>query len=297
MARTGTADTLGTAEGALLGRAAHTLHADRPVLDDPWAVFLLDPSLQAIVRSPAPDLAAAQRADFDAMPLLAVNIGSLCYAEDVVDQAVERGVDQYVVLGAGFDSFALRRDDLAGRIQVFEIDHPDVQALKRERIANADRTPAALPIFVPVDFETMGLEEGLSRTEFDPNRPSVFSWMNTLPYLTAEATTTTLRAIRALAAPDSRLVLNYPAEVAHTPEQEAYLQTVAANVSRSGEPWQSRWTPEAFEALLAESGFAVVEHATERDLETRYFAGRADGMRPGVPARLIVAKPQPSSSR
>jgi len=291
MAKTGSGESLGTAEGAVLGRASHALHADAPILDDTWAVRLLGPESQAEARDPESTARAVERAGFDPAPVLALNLGSLRYAEDEVDRCVRDGVAQYVILGAGFDTFALRRDDLRGRLRVYEVDYPDVQALKRARIQQADATPASVPTFVPVDFESTSLTQALETTSFDPTQPSVFSWMNTIPYLSESATEATLREVLGLAAPSSRIVLNYACDVPFTEEQIAYLQTLGGMVRESGEPMQSRWKPEGFEALLLDIGFSILEHVTEQDLTERYFEGRTDGLAPGVPARLITAAP------
>ena len=292
MAKTGAGGGLGTAEGAVMGRAAHALHADSPVLDDRWAIWLLDPATRAQVRDPAYAARPMEWGEFDAAPLFALNVGCLRYAEDQVERCVEGEIDQYVILGAGFDTFALRRGDLCDRLRVFEVDHPDVQALKRARIAEADATPDAMPTFVPVDFESTGLSEGLAATAFDPARRCVVSWMNTIPYLSESATEATLRELAGLMAPMSRIVLNYACDVPLSEEQRVYLQTLQGKVSQSGEPLRARWRPEAFEKLLAGFDFSVVEHATEQHLHARYFEGRADGLSPGVPARLIVAAAQ-----
>ncbi len=208
MARTGDEGSLGTAEGAVMGRAAHALHAESPILDDTWAVVLLSPASQALVREPEYAAKPIDWEGFDAAPLFALNVGNLRYAEDEVERCVRAGVEQYVILGAGFDTFALRRGDLCDRLRVYEVDHPDVQALKRERIERADATPDAMPTFVPVDFESTSLTDGLGATAFDPKRRSVFSWMNTIPYLSESATEATLREVVALTAPASRIVLN-----------------------------------------------------------------------------------------
>lgn len=289
MAKTGEAGSLGTAEGAVLGRAAHALHADPPILDDTWALLLLDEATQAAVRDPAYAIRPMAWGDFDSAPLFALNVGCLRYAEDEVERCAGAGTGQYVILGAGFDTFALRRGDLCDRLRVYEVDHPDVQALKRARIAQADATPDAMPTFVPVDFESTSLGEGLRATAFDPHRPCVVSWMNTIPYLSESATETTLRELAGLMAPSSRVVLNYACDVPLSEDQRAYLKTLEGKVSQSGEPLRARWRPEAFEKLLGSAGFSIVEHATERDLHSRYFEGRADGLAPGVPARLVVA--------
>jgi len=290
VAKTGDRDRLGTAEGAVLGRAAHALHAESPILDDTWAIELLEPSLQELVRDPAYEGNAMEWDGFDTSPLFALNVGSLRYAEDEVARCVAAGVDQYVILGAGFDTFALRRGAMADRLRVYEVDHPDVQRLKRERIERADATPEALPVFVPVDFESTSISDGLERSDFAPARRCVVSWMNTIPYLSAEATEATLRELSRLLCAGSRIVLNYGCDVPLTEDQARYLQGLQARVSQAGEPLRSGWTPEAFERLLGSAGFRVVEHANERDLHERYFEGRGDGLTPGVPARLVVAE-------
>ncbi|MFK7898123.1 MAG: class I SAM-dependent methyltransferase [Myxococcota bacterium] len=288
MSKVGDGEILGTAEGAVLGRAGHTLHAKPPVLNDTWAIELLGEKSRQEVRQPDHNRRAAERAGFDPQPILAIGIGSLRYAEDAAEAAAERGVAQYVILGAGFDTFALRRADLVDRLRVFEVDYPDVQTLKKERIAAAEPTPASLPHFVDVDFETQRLGERLSDSPFDASKPSLFSWMNTIPYVSEEGTAATLRELLGCMAPGSQLVLNYGSDVQLTSDQAEYLMTVAGNVSAQGEPMKSRWKPEAFEALVQEVGFEIVEHISEQDLIERYFKDREDGLRPGVPGRLMT---------
>lgn len=290
MAKTGDRDSLGTAEGAVLGRAAHALHAQSPVLDDTWAVELLESSLQAVVRDPAYANNSMEWDGFDTSPLFAVNVGSLRYAEDEVERCVRAGVEQYVILGAGFDTFALRRGAISAALRVYEVDHPDVQRLKRERIARAGRAPSAMPVFVPVDFESTSLSDGLAGSDFASVNRCVVSWMNTIPYLSASATQATLRELSEVMAAGSRVVLNYGCDVPLSGDQARYLQDLQSRVSQSGEPLRSGWKPDVFEALLGSLGFRVIEHATEGDLHARYFEGRSDGLTPGVPARLIVAE-------
>ena len=290
MAKTGNENSLGTAEGAVMGRATHALHADSPVLNDRWAIHLLDPATRLQIQNPEPSAGTNDWDDFDSAPLFALNVGSLRYAEDEVERCFRNGIRQYVILGAGFDTFALRRGDLCDELRVFEVDFPDVQTLKRKRIEQADAAPDAMPMFIPVDFETSSLAEALERSSFDPNGRVVFSWMNTIPYVSASAAESTLREIASLSAPATRIVLNYSCDVPLSETQIAYLKTLQGKVSQSGEPLQSRWKPEAFESMLSDLGFTVVEHATERHLHERYFEGRGDGLSPGVPARLIVAE-------
>jgi len=177
---------------------------------------------------------------------------------------------------------------MAGRLRVFEVDFPDVQALKRRRIEADEPAPAQIPTFVPVDFESMKVSDALPAAGFDPQRPSVWSWMNTIPYVTVEATEATLADLRTLMAPGSRLCLNYQGDVPLTEDQRAYLGRIGMTTEQGGEPWISKWRPERFEEVVTERGFRLLDHANEDELNERYFAGRTDGMYAAVPARLVT---------
>ncbi len=291
MARTGTASALGTAEQASLSRAAFSLHLDDPVLDDRWALELHTPGNQALARDADHFRRELAPGVSPMASIAALGIGALRHADDVVERCVrERGIRQYVVLGAGFDTFALRRGDLVERLRVFEVDHPDVQAVKRRRIEAARRTPAALPELVPVDFEVTRLGPALRASRFDPGAPAVFSWLNTLPYLTPSAIEATLAELGELAAPGSVLVVNHSTTAPPSPEQATRLAMLGEEVASRGEPFRSRFGDADFEALLARHGFAIVERLTEVELTARYFAGRDDGWAPGLPLRLISAE-------
>ena len=281
-------DTMSTAEAASRWRALQTLHLDPPAFVDDWAVLLLPDDERDELRGDT------GRAEFlsntRGWAMSGVGVGCLLFAEDVVLAAVESGVDQYVILGAGFDTFAMRHPELAGRLVTFEVDHPDVQRLKRQRLAAAPTSPV-LPHFVPVDFEVTLLSAQLLASPYDTTRPAVVSWLNTLPYLTPAAIESTLAELTNLTAPGSILVCNYPCkDVPITDEQRAVLRNNSANVAARGEPFQSRFTPDEFVALLAAHGFAVTDHLTDHDLNERYYANRTDGFRAGVPARIVTAR-------
>lgn len=284
----GMADGLSTAEAASRFRALQTMHLDPPAMIDDWAVLLLPEGEREALRGDAGRAElAARRGSF---AISGVGIGSLRFAEDEVLAAVEAGVDQYVVLGAGFDTFAMRHPELAGRLQVFEVDHPDVQALKRERLAAAPAV-ALMPEFVAVDFEVTTLGPELRASAFDPDRPAVVSWMNTLPYLSPDAIGATLAELAAVLAPTSALVCNYPCkDVPVSDAQRAVMQGLGANVAARGEPFRSRFRPDDFIALLADHSFVVDRHLTEHDINHRYFANRPDDFGAGVPARLVRAR-------
>jgi methyltransferase (TIGR00027 family) len=180
----------------------------------------------------------------------------------------------------------MRHGELARVLRVFEVDHPAVQALKRARLRDAPPVDL-LPDFVPVDFEVDRLSERLRAAQFDSARVSVISWMNTLPYLTVDAITATLRDLQTVVAPGSTLVTNYPCTVPTTAEQQAVLDAVRADVIRRGEPWQSAFRPDEFDALVKDCGFDVEAHLTEEDVNARFFAHRTDGFEVSVPLRIV----------
>ena len=280
-------DGLSTAEAASRFRALQTLHLDPPAMIDDWAVFLLAADEREALRGEAGRTElAAHRGSF---AISGVGIGSLRFAEDEVLAAVASGVEQYVVLGAGFDTFAMRHPEFAGRLRVFEVDHPRVQALKMERLAAAP--PIALvPHFVPVDFEVTTLGPELRASPFDPTKPAVVSWMNTLPYLSPGAIEATLAELTAVLAPTSSLLCIYPCkDVPVSDAQRAVMRGLGASVAARGEPFRSRFRPEDFVALLAAHSFVIDLHLTEHHLNERYFAHRPDDFGAGVPARLVRA--------
>jgi methyltransferase (TIGR00027 family) len=263
------------------------VHLDPPAFDDHWALHLLRSEDQAQLRRP--ESRAEFMASSTSFTMTAVGVGSLLCAEATVLDAVTDGVDQYVILGAGFDTFAMRHGELKGVLRVFEVDQPAVQALKRARLADAPPV-VLMPDFVTVDFEVEKLSDRLRASGFDSTRRSVFSWMNTLPYLSVDAIGSTLRDIHSVTAPGSLVVTNYPcAGVPISEAQLAVLATVRADVTRRGEPWQSSFTPDAFVALLAECGFEVEAHLTEHDVNARFFADRTDGFAVVVPLRIVRA--------
>jgi methyltransferase (TIGR00027 family) len=290
MAKTGSDSQPGTAEGAALGRALHARHASDPVLDDRWAAHLLSPEHREQVLASEDERAMQMIEGFDASPIFAVNVGCLRYAEDEVERCIASGISQYLVLGAGLDSFALRRADLRHAVTVFEVDHPDMQALKRRRIEEATEEPAMLPGFIAVDFECDKLSEKITASDFDTSRKSVVSWLNTIHYLTEDATASTLAELASILVPGSRLVLNYSVDVELTAEQLAFIHQLLEVTTATGEPFMSRWRPTEFESLLDAQGFDIVEHATETDLTRRYFNHRSDGLKPGIPLRVLIAQ-------
>ena len=213
------------------------------------------------------------------------------FVEDLVAERAAAGVGQYVILGAGLDTFAQRRPEIASRMKLFEVDQPGPQAWKRQRlIALGYGVPEWLHL-VPVDFERGDAWwQRIADAGFDAAKPAVVSSLGVSMYLTRDAVAATLRQIAALA-PGSTLVLSFlvPLELAD-PSVRPGLQRAVDGARASGTPFISLFAPAEMLALARESGFKQAEHVSAETLTQRYFAGRSDGLRPPSNAEeLLVA--------
>jgi methyltransferase (TIGR00027 family) len=196
------------------------------------------------------------------------------YAEDELVRAVANGVKQYVVLGAGLDTFACRNPH-AG-LRVFEVDHPDTQAWKRERLQSAEMFVPSSLTFVPIDFERQTLDEGMQESGFDGSAPAFFSWLGVTPYLTREACMSTLSFIAKLR-PGSGVVFDFAVDPALlNAGQRQALEALAQRVARYGEPFQLFFDPARLQEELRALGFSRTEFLQSKQLNERYFMNRAD---------------------
>ncbi len=198
----------------------------------------------------------------------------------MVEQA-GRGVGQYVILGAGLDTFAQRRPDIASRLRVFEVDQPGPQAWKRQRLIELGFGIPEWLRLVPVDFEAGGSWwQRLAAAGFDASRPAVVASTGVSMYLTRDAIAATLRQVAALA-PGSTLAMTFllPLQLAE-PEVRPGLQRAEQGARASGTPFLSFFTPAEMLTLAREAGFREAQHVSAATLAQRYFAGRTDGLRP-----------------
>ena len=270
-----------TAEIAAAVRAAHVRYDTPVVFDDPYALSLVGMLWRTIVRvRPLHDL-VFRRILEPLRPVAGQILARARYAEECLEAAIGRGLNQYVIVGAGLDSFALRRRDVAERITVFEVDHPASQEEKRRLMAKAPGGEPPNLKFAPVDFERDSVADALARTPFDPTLPTFFSWLGTTYYLSADAIFTTLRSIGDIAAAGSEIVLDYaiPEHLLDGDERRR-LDRLKAFVARRGEPIRTFFEPSSFARDLGGIGFEVLEDLTPPQQLERYFAGRADGLRP-----------------
>ncbi len=264
-------------------RAAHQVF-DRPlVLDDPIAQRILPAEQREEVKR-TPD---SLRKPFSAA-IRAFMVVRSRYAEDLLASAVTRGLAQYVLLGAGLDTFAYR-NPFPG-LQVFEVDFPATQLWKHSLLAEAGIDIPANTHYAPVDFEEHSLADGLAEAGFDFHRPAFFAWLGVVPYLTDAAFRQTLRFIVERPA-GSGVVFDYsqPREVLPFVEQ-MMLDSMSARVAQAGEPFQLFFRKEDLAQRLAETGFSTMEDLGGPDLTERYLAGRTDGLQlRGKGGRIVSA--------
>jgi len=273
-----------TAVRVALWRAMH-VHVDPPphVLEDENGLALA-----------APDDGWRRRPDMDphaTRPFRASIVARARYVEDLVAQEADLGVGQYVILGAGLDTFAQRRPEIASGLEVFEVDRPGHQAWKRQRLIELGFGVPEWLRFVPVDFEAgQSWRERLAAAGFDAGQPAVVASSGVSMYLTKEANVAALRQVATLA-PGSTLATTFilPLELAD-PEVRPGLERAAQGARASGTPFISFFTPAEMLALARDAGFSEARHVSAATLAERYFAGRADGLRPPDNAEeLLVA--------
>lgn len=278
-----------TALSTALMRAVHTRGAEPVLVNDPWAdrLVLSEEREDITKRLGGSDLEEALRTH----PAYGAVILRAGYTEESLAQAVARGVSQYVIVGAGMDSFALRRPAFARELQIFEVDHPDTQAFKAERLRVCGVTLPAGVHLVPADLSEVGLDRALADSPYRRDRPSFFAWLGVSIYLTRAANLATLAAIANCAPAGSEVVFDYAdqavleAGVARTP-----MSQVRTQVAEAGEPWLSGFDPDQLPGDLRDAGLELIEDLGAEDLQVRYCAGRSDGLLPSFGARLARAR-------
>ncbi|MCD9586306.1 class I SAM-dependent methyltransferase [Streptomyces sp. 8ZJF_21] len=212
------------------------------------------------------------------------------FIEDLVAEQADRGVTQYVILGAGMDTFAQRRPEIGSRLRIFEVDQPGPQAWKRHRLVELGYGIPEWLHLVPVDFEASeSWLERLTAAGFDPAQPAVIVSTGVTMYLTEDATAATLRQIAGLA-PGSTLAMTFllPAELLDDADRPG-LRKSKEGAQAAGTPFISFYTPQDILALAREAGFKDVRHVSGASHAERYFAGRADGLRPSSGEDLLLA--------
>jgi len=268
-----------------LRRAAHQIYDTPIVFDDPFAIRILGPEGQTELRR-TPDPAPDQKQRPFSMALRAHLVARSRYAEDQLACAVASGATQYVLLGAGLDTFAHRNP--YPKLQIFEVDHPATQAWKRDLLAESGLPAPPRLNYAPVDFECESLSDQLLSVGFDPTQKTFFAWLGVVPYLTLDAFRATIGFI-AKSPAGSGVVFDYaqPRRVL-TPHEQLAHDSLASRVALAGEPFQLWFTPPEVAYELEE--FRAIEDIGSIEINERYFQNRRDQLQlRGSGGRFLTA--------
>lgn len=260
-----------SAEYVAMHRAAHQLLDVPAIFDDPFAVVVTDPRFaRALLADPEPErprLAPGRRAFFAARSR---------YAEDRLALAVEQGCEQYVVLGAGLDTFCLRNGDQA--LRVFEVDHPATQAIKLARLREAGVGMPARTSFYAADFTHQSLREILHEAGVDHGRRIFVSWLGVAQYLPTETVRAALQDISSFGS-QVEIVFDYTLHYdLQSAAQRSAFDKWRSLADLEGEPFRSMFTPDEVMALCASAGFSAVRTESLDELNARYCAAGCNGL-------------------
>lgn len=262
-----------TALGAAIRRAEHQLLDVPPVLEDPLAMRIIGAEEAKSIQSrrAGPDL---QRSRY----MRAFIAARSRYAEDQLGRAVASGASQYVVLGAGLDTFAYRNPYVNDGLRVFEVDRPSTQAWKRDRLALTGISIPRSLTFVGVDFESQRLDVELESAGFELGEAACFSWLGVTPYLSHDAVLATLALIHSLH-PDNTIVFDYarPREALSGVARLSF-DALSDRVGLAGEPFRCFFETERLVGELRDIGYARIEHPTSEEINDLYFRDRQDGL-------------------
>jgi len=264
-----------TALGVAWLRAAHQLVDAPRILEDPIAVPILGPDTMRHLEARRQDLDTPGARGWRSHVVMRSR-----YAEDRLAAAAARGVRQYVLLGAGYDTFAWRQPDWAHAMRIFEVDQPATQAAKRDACGAARLDVPRNLTFVPVNFERDQLGPSLSAAGVVLDAPVCFSWLGVMPYISEEASDDVFRLVAACP-PSSEIILSF------APRDASRLTRTAVAVAALGEPWRTFIDADELAQRLKQHGFTRVDFLTPGEAEARYFRNRSDSLPP--PRRASIA--------
>lgn len=265
-------------------RAVHQLLDEPTVLFDPIALPILGQQMEESLRENPFDLN-----DPISRGLRAALVARSRFAEDELARAVATGVRQYVILGAGLDTFAYRNPHSAAGLRVFEVDHPSTQQWKHQCLVDAGIPLPDTLRFVPMDFEHDLLSKALAQAGFCADKPACFSWLGVTVYLSPQAVRDTLAYVASLPV-GSSITFDYRVHPSLLdPVGQAIVGVIGKQIAAFGEPWVSSFDPTQLQHQLSELGFSNVEDPGADLINSRYFARRKDGLRCSASFRQACA--------
>ena len=267
-------------------RAAHQVLDDPRIFDDPLALRVLGLT-PAILR----ELEQTQQEDTNLSRVLRASLAARSrYAEDELRLAIEQGITQYVVLGAGLDTFAYRNPYSETALHVFEVDHPATQEWKRTCLAKAGIPIPATLTYAPIDFEKQTIADGLRQAGFDTTRRTFFSWLGVTMYLSQQAIEATLQFVASMPT-GSWIVFDYMISPSLLgPQARLAFDRLSAHVALAGEPFRTCFEPSRLRQNLLAMGFGQAEDIGPDAMDARYFQSRSDNLHVGKLAHVMNAR-------
>ena len=267
-----------TAELVAAVRALHRRRAKKPLFDDPYALAMCGEFWRRVVCN-----RFLTHLVLETLLATTAGISPVVYArarfgEDILETAMkEYGLDQYVIVGAGYDTFSARRSDLMENLTLYELDQAATQQEKRKRMKAAGLTELENVYYIAADLNQEKVHEALARVNFDRTRPTLFSWFGVTYYLEIESIKETLTSIASHMAPGSAVMFDYLADPKLTPYGFIRMQEDGGNfVARRGEPWLSNFIPDELSDFMNALGYATVNHLKPQDIGNHYFSETDD---------------------
>ncbi len=275
-----------TARFPAILRAAHQVLDGNPkILDDPLSIGFVEGAEESEIQT--------NLERYQSPPLVQARAWFAMrhrFAEDSLAQAMANGTRQYVVLGAGLDTFAYRPSQASSALHIFEVDYPATQVWKKERLAALQIAIPKHVSYVPVDFERQSLAQGLAQSDFDFSSPAFFSWLGVTMYLERDAVFNTLKTILSMPL-SSQVAFDFELDEAALQGQvKRSIAKASASAARRGEPWKSRFKASDLQKTLLDMGFREVTYFNASQAEERYFSGRKDGLSLNGAGHMILAR-------
>ncbi len=258
----------------------HLLYDQPVIFNDPYALQFTSPAFRRVCQSRFfPWLLKRRFISELHQPISAQLLSRAKYTEEKLEQAISKGISQYVIIGAGFDSFCLRRPDFFAGLQIYEIDHPATQHIKRKRLMEIlDLSPEGVE-FLAIDLEKRTIADALSDSSFLKDEKAFFPWLGVVPYLSEDAVYTVLRDLASFAARGSEIVFDYLVPTyLMTKEDRLALGKVMRIIERLGEPVKSFFEPEVFSDKLSRLGYHIFENQSPSEQNKKYFSDRSDNL-------------------
>lgn len=284
--------SISTADMVAAIRAMHLLHYHPAVFSDPYAIYLTSPALRRVCQIRFFQWLLGRKIISNSLrPISAQVLSRAKYTEGKLESGVSKGISQYVIISAGFDSFCIRRPEFSAGLQIYEIDHPATQQVKRERLMQILGSPAEGVEFLAVDLEKEKISDALSASAFCKEKRAFFSWLGTIPYLSEEAVFTVLRDLASFAERGSEIVFDYSIPIdLLAPEEREALARIMRIIARGGEGIKSFFAPDAFPEDVSRLGYHIFENVSPAELNNKYFMDRSDGLRTHSAAYIIHAE-------